>query len=180
MSKAKQKTLITHFISYREDEDDMPTEIGRGIGASFEDGSSSLGGVGRIGGGSPGMNESFQPTELAGRTFLEKMDETQIDIPETGLLGLFWVVEGERRGRIYKLHDGDLIGRRDGALILDDPKVSTPHCRLRIEKDAYIIWDCGSKNSTFVNNKQIRCATVLEENDRIRIGDTTFTYKVIK
>lgn len=166
---------------YQSDEDDLPTEIGSGGRLPSSDNDD----VGMGGGGftpdrmRPSIDD-YAPTDLASRTYLENMDETLLDVPETGLLGLLWVVEGERMGRIYKIHDGDMIGRRDGALILDDPKVSTPHCRFREENENFVLWDCGSKNGTFVNNKRIREATKLEENDRIKVGDTAFTIKIMK
>lgn len=168
------------FFFNRENEDDLPTEIGRGLSPNLEDEETRFGNNRAGGGGYSRDEDEFRPTELASRTFMDRMDETLLDIPETGTLGLLWVVEGDRIGRTYKLHDGDIVGRRDGALILDDPKVSTPHCRFRLEDEGFVLWDCGSKNGTFVNNKVIRCATILEENDRIRIGDTVFTLKVLK
>lgn len=161
--------------------DELPTEIGTGMHQSFDDEDETDIGRGglRSGGMRPSLDD-YAATDLASRTYMERMDETLLDIPETGLLGLLWVVEGERMGRIYKIHDGDIIGKRDGALILDDPKVSTPHCRFREENENFVLWDCGSKNGTFVNNKRIREATKLEENDRIKVGDTTFSIKIMK
>ncbi len=166
--------------AYQSDEDDLPTEIGGGNRHPFnEDEEMNYSGGFKPGNMRPSLDD-YAATDLAGRTYMERMDETLLDIPETGLLGLLWVVEGERMGRIYKIHDGDIIGKRDGALILDDPKVSTPHCRFREENESFVLWDCGSKNGTFVNNKRIRQATKLEENDRIKIGDVVFTLKVMK
>lgn len=166
--------------AYQSDEDDLPTEIGGGKRHPFtEDEEVNYGGGFQPGNMRPSLDE-YAATDLASRTYMEHMDETLLDIPETGLLGLLWVVEGERTGRIYKIRDGDIIGKREGALILDDPKVSTPHCRFREENESFVLWDCGSKNGTFVNNKRIRQATKLEENDRIKIGDVVFTLKVMK
>lgn len=167
--------------AYSAAEDDLPTEIGGGMNRSFNEDEET-----RLGGGAF-RNERMRPsiddygvTDVASRVHLDHMDETLLDIPETGLLGMLWVVEGERVGRIYKIHDGDIIGKRDGALILDDPKVSTPHCRFREENGIFVLWDCGSKNGTFVNNKRIREATKLEENDRIKVGDSVFSLKILK
>ncbi|MGV8025609.1 MAG: FHA domain-containing protein [Anaerolineaceae bacterium] len=167
--------------AFASDEDELPTEIGSGMNRSFDDEEETKvsGGAFRNGRMRPSLDD-YAATELASRTYMERMDETLLDIPETGLLGLLWVVEGERMGRIYKIKDGDIVGKRDGALILDDPKISTPHCRFREENENFILWDCGSKNGTFVNNKRIREATRLEENDRIKVGDTVFSLKVMK
>ena len=162
------------------DDDEAPTEIGRGMHPAFGEDEETDIGRRRQGGTMRPSLDDYAATELAGRTYMDNMDETLLDIPETGLLGLLWVVEGDRAGRIYKIHDSDIVGRRDGALILDDPKVSTPHCRFREENENFVLWDCGSKNGTFVNNKRIREATKLEENDRIKVGDTVFTIKIMK
>lgn len=172
----------TTAYAFSTDEDELPTEIGGGMGArSFdEDDETRIGGGGIHSGHIRPSFDDYAPTDLASRTYMDNMDETLLDIPETGLLGLLWVVEGERMGRIYKIKDGDIIGKRDGALILDDPKISTPHCRFREENENFVLWDCGSKNGTFVNNKRIREATKLEENDRIKVGDTVFTIKIMK
>lgn len=165
---------------YQSNDDELPTEIGGGRQPSYGDeDETNIGGGYRPGGMRPSL-EDYAATDLASRTYMERMDETLLDVPETGLLGLLWVVEGERKGRIYKIHDGDIIGKRDGALILDDPKVSTPHCRFREENECFVLWDCGSKNGTFVNNKRIREATKLEENDRIKVGDMVFSLKMMK
>jgi hypothetical protein len=179
----KRKTvnlLRENICQYQSDEDDMPTELGGGRAPSFDEEAINLGGGG-YGGGARGPSlDDYGSTDLASSTFADRMDETLLDIPETGLLGLLWVVEGDQTGRIYKIHDGDVVGRRSGALILDDPKVSTPHCRFREDKDGYVLWDCGSKNGTLVNNKRITCATKLEENDRVKIGDVVFSLKTLK
>jgi hypothetical protein len=178
----KNKRFFRKIIcAYSDKEDDLPTEIGGGGRGSFEDEEGET----RVGGGFSNRDarpsfDDYAQTDLPGRTYLDRMDETLLDVPETGLLGLLWVVEGERMGRIYKIGDGDIIGKRDGAFILDDPKISTPHCRFREENGGFVLWDCGSKNGTFVNNKRIREATRLEENDRIRVGDTVFTIKIMK
>lgn len=144
--------------------DEAPTEIG-GMGAGFRR--------------SHPAGSDEEDTALGSSSFIREMDETLLDIPETGTLGLLWVLEGYRRGKLYQIGDGDLIGKREGKLILDDPKVSTPHCRFRLDKNKFVLWDCGSKNGTFVNGKRISSATVLEENDQIKIGDVVFVLKVL-
>ena len=107
-------------------------------------------------------------------------DKTEIENNKFDYLGMFWVKEGQRRGSSYKIKDGTLIGRKTGGLIIDDPKVSEPHARLTMEDDAFVIWDCGSKNGTFVNGDRIRAATTLKENDTVKIGETTFVLKLLQ
>lgn len=162
-------------------EDDMPTDLGGGQfpeGYGEDESPTELGAKRKQAAGYPGV-EDEDPTEIGveGRF----VDVTEVEFEETGLLGILWVKEGPRRGRIHKIKDGTVIGRSDGDVILDDPKVSNPHARFRLEDDQFEIWDFGSRNGTFVNdnNNRIREATKLSENDEIKIGDTVFVFKVL-
>ena len=65
-------------------------------------------------------------------------------------------------------------------MILDDPKVSSMHAKFNMEDDDFVVWDFGSSNGTYVNGKKIREATVLEENDLVKIGDTVFVVKLLE
>lgn len=161
--------------------DDMPTDLGGGSGARA------------YGGG-----EDETPTELpaqrrAGGRFLDvddeeatslgryarDMDITELDSVPTGLLGILWVKEGHRRGHIHRIKDGDVVGRKETSLVLDDPKISNPHAKFTVEDDQFIVWDFGSRNGTFVNGERIRAATPLKENDVIKMGDTIVVLKVL-
>jgi len=162
-------------------DDDMPTDLGAGP-------------VGGQGGGY-GFNDDDAPTEIGpgrGAGFLDlddedetslgrmnRLDETEIEFVDTGAQGLLWVKEGNRRGRVLKIKNGTVVGRSEGDMILDDPKVSNPHAKFTLEDEVFIIWDFGSKNGTFVNGEKIRAATELKENDTIKIGDTTFVLKTL-
>jgi hypothetical protein len=108
-------------------------------------------------------------------------DETVVERSsgEEGMLGFLIVKEGMRRGQVHRVHDGTTVGREHARLILRDPKVSRPHAKFTIEEDQFTIWDFGSENGTFVNGERIREARALEENDEIKIGDTTFVLKTL-
>ena len=106
-------------------------------------------------------------------------DFTELDFEPTGLMGILWVKDGRRRGKIYPIEDDTVIGRKSGGLVLDDPKVSNPHAKFKVEEDQFVVWDFGSRNGTYVNGERIREATVLKENDAIKMGDTTFVLKVL-
>lgn len=95
------------------------------------------------------------------------------------LLGWLIVKEGPRRGQIMPIKDGSLVGRKGADVILPDPTVSELHARFRVEGDQFVVWDLGSANGTFVNGERIRQATLLKENDEIRIGDTLLVLKVL-
>jgi hypothetical protein len=141
------------------DEDEAPTEIGPGRQPGFLD-----------------LDE--EETEIGRGRMMD--DVTELEFVETGAIAILWVKEGHRRGKIFKIKDGTVVGRKDGDLILDDPKVSNPHARFRVEEDKYVLWDFGSKNGTYVNGERIREATVLDENDEIKIGDAVFVLKTLE
>lgn len=108
------------------------------------------------------------------------LDKTELVNPVTETLAILWVKEGRRRGRTYPIRHGTVVGRKEGDLILDDPKVSGMHAKFNMEGDNFVVWDFGSSNGTFVNGKRIREATVLEENDQVKIGDTVFVVKLLE
>lgn len=75
-----------------------------------------------------------------------------------------------------------IIGRSaDSQLIVNDVKVSAHHAEIRPDGAGYSITDLGSANGTFVNEQRLQpyVARPLTTGDRIRIGDTVFTYNVI-
>jgi hypothetical protein len=163
------------------DEDDMPTNVdfasSRASGNTDDEAPTMIK-------ASRGGRRFLDPDEdeetSLGRAHRDDGDATEIDIVPTGMLGILWVKEGRRRGKIYNIKNNTFIGRKEGAIQLSDPKVSTPHAKFMIEDDAFTIWDCGSTNGTFVNGEKIRAATVLAENDVIKIGDIVFVIKVMK
>lgn len=106
-------------------------------------------------------------------------DVTELAVPEVGPQAILWVKEGRRRGRIYQIKEETIIGRKNADLILDDPKVSTTHAKIVIEKDEYILIDFHSKNGTFVNGERIKAETSLKENDTVKIGEVVFVLKVL-
>ena len=168
-------------------EDDMPTDLGQSprVGGGF-------------GGGGGGAYDEDAPTEIgpkrkAGGRILDMDDEeetqlgrghrvdvTEIESPQTGAEAILWVKEGIRRGQIFKIKGDATIGRSEGQIILDDPKVSNPHAKIVAENEEYVIWDFGSKNGTFVNGEKIRAATSLKENDLVKIGERTFVIKILQ
>ena len=113
-------------------------------------------------------------------------DQTQIDVDFKSIRGeqgkadteaIFWVCEGNHRGKWYPVFNNTTIGRKKADVILDDDHVSSTHAKITYEKGSYYIWDFGSANGTFVNGRRIREATLIEENDHIKIGNTVFVLK---
>jgi hypothetical protein len=156
------------------DEDDMPTDLG--VGGSFGETPTDIS-PRRSKGGVVSLDDD-EKTEL-GRSHLDD-DVTEVEFVDTGVQAILWAKEGDRRGRIYKIKDGAVLGRKDGDLVLDDAKVSNPHAKFVVENDDFVIWDFGSKNGTFVNGERIRAATIIKENDTVKIGDSLFVLKILQ
>lgn len=152
-------------------EDDMPTDIGASPGGNWgEEDPTDLG---------YGANTDYSEKTDIGFGNRGDATETEIDIVDDSVMAILWVKEGGRRGRIHQVRDGFQIGRSKGDIILDDPKASNPHARFRLEDEGFELWDSGSKNGTYINGERVRAATLLKENDLIKIGDVTFVFKIL-
>ncbi len=75
-------------------------------------------------------------------------------------------------GMSYPISGRELtIGRAPGCgITVDDSYVSSLHARLARSNSQTIVEDLGSRNGTWVNEKQINSATVLKSGDRVRVG----------
>jgi len=85
---------------------------------------------------------------------------------------------GLRAGAAYDLSDGALLGRGDQAdIVLEDSFASSNHARLVPHGDVIVLEDLGSTNGTYLNDEPLRGPQPLHPGDRIRIGDSDFTFE---
>jgi hypothetical protein len=86
---------------------------------------------------------------------------------------------GHEPGMIYDI-DGDLVlGRGEQAEIrLEDPFASSRHARLFEQGNIVVIEDLGSTNGTYLNEEVLQTPRPLHPGDRVRIGDSEFTFEV--
>ena len=85
---------------------------------------------------------------------------------------------GLRAGAAYDLSEGALLGRGDQAdIVLEDSFASSRHARLVPHGDVIVLEDLGSTNGTYLNDEPLRGPQPLHPGDRIRIGDTAFTFE---
>jgi len=86
---------------------------------------------------------------------------------------------GHESGMIYDV-DGDLVlGRGDRAEIrLEDPFASSRHARIYEQGNIVVIEDLGSTNGTYLNEEVLQSPRPLHPGDRVRIGDSEFTFEV--
>jgi hypothetical protein len=85
---------------------------------------------------------------------------------------------GLRGGSAYDLSDGALLGRGEQADIrLEDSFASASHARLVPQGGVIVLEDLGSTNGTYLNGEPLRGPQPLHVGDRIRIGDSEFTFE---
>lgn len=86
---------------------------------------------------------------------------------------------GHDPGMIYDL-DGQLVlGRGEHAEIrLEDPFASSRHARVFEQGNILVIEDLDSTNGTYLNEELLETPRPLHPGDRVRIGDSEFTFEV--
>lgn len=84
---------------------------------------------------------------------------------------------GHTPGMEYEVGEGAVLGRGDQAEIrLEDPFASSRHARLLRQGGAVVLEDMGSTNGTYLNEELLSGPQPLHPGDRVRIGDSEFTY----
>jgi pSer/pThr/pTyr-binding forkhead associated (FHA) protein len=84
---------------------------------------------------------------------------------------------GHVPGMEYEVGEGAILGRGEQAEIrLEDPFASSRHARLIRQGAVIVIEDMGSTNGTYLNEELLSGPQPLHPGDRVRIGDSEFTY----
>ncbi|MFZ0039680.1 MAG: FHA domain-containing protein [Solirubrobacteraceae bacterium] len=83
---------------------------------------------------------------------------------------------GHEGGVAYDLMEGATLGRGDVEIQLEDPFASSRHARITREGHVVVIEDLGSTNGTYLNEHPLTGPQPLHDGDRIRIGDSEFSY----
>ena len=83
---------------------------------------------------------------------------------------------GHESGIAYDLAEGVTLGRGDVEIRLEDPFASSHHARITREGPVVVIEDLGSTNGTYLNESPLSGPQPLHDGDRIRIGDSEFSY----
>jgi hypothetical protein len=85
---------------------------------------------------------------------------------------------GHAPGMIYDIGSGAVLGRGDAAEIrLNDPYASSRHARVLTQGGTIVLEDLGSTNGTYLNEELLAGVAPLHHGDRVRIGDSEFTYE---
>jgi hypothetical protein len=84
---------------------------------------------------------------------------------------------GHPDGVAYEIPEsGATLGRGDVEIKLDDPFASSRHARISQQGHVFVIEDLGSTNGTYLNEEPLDGPQPLHPGDRIRIGDSEFSY----
>lgn len=79
---------------------------------------------------------------------------------------------GVPTGKVFPLGPSNIIGRsmESCEIALNDSFLSAQHARLELRGDEWVLEDLNSTNGTFLNEMEVRDATVVVEGDIIRVG----------
>lgn len=90
------------------------------------------------------------------------------------------IANGDTQGKVIALTEPEYsIGRlRDNAIQILDLGVSGLHARLFRGSEGYVLEDLQSRNGTWVNGNRIVSA-VLQNGDRVHVGQTDLLYEVL-
>ncbi len=84
---------------------------------------------------------------------------------------------GHEPGSAYEIpYRGATLGRADAEIRLEDPFASSRHAHISRQGQVLVIEDLGSTNGTYLNEEPLSGPQPLHPGDRIRIGDSEFTY----
>lgn len=84
---------------------------------------------------------------------------------------------GHQPGIAYDVSHGATLGRGNVEIKLEDPFASSQHARISREGHVFVIEDLGSTNGTYLNDEPLTGPQPLHSGDRIRIGDSEFSYQ---
>lgn len=96
-----------------------------------------------------------------------------------------WLVArgGSRPSKEFGLQSrSENVVGRDGTqsdIVLDDSTVSKLHAKIRFENGQFFLYDMGSTNGTFVNNRRVQRQSLLDGDD-VRFGSTRFVFKEVR
>jgi hypothetical protein len=84
---------------------------------------------------------------------------------------------GQPIGRAYGITGGGVtLGRGDVEIQLEDPFASSRHARVSRQGHVVVLEDLESTNGTYLNDELLTGPQPLHDGDRIRIGDSEFSY----
>ncbi|HWT93698.1 MAG TPA: FHA domain-containing protein [Solirubrobacteraceae bacterium] len=123
--------------------------------------------VAAVGGAAPGTNRAEAiPPDATG---IHRVSEQSFLVVESA--------PGHQPGSRYDVSGGATIGRGDVEIVLEDPFSSSRHARLDRQGGIMVLEDLGSTNGTYLNEELVTGPQPLHPGDRVRIGDSIFSFQ---
>lgn len=89
-------------------------------------------------------------------------------------MGLFIeIYNGERKGQRITVEDGIVIGRKEGHILLSDPKISGKHVKIELKEGGFHLVDLGSANGIKVDGERFD-ELLLSPGGIFVLGNTSF------
>ncbi len=102
---------------------------------------------------------------------------------QAAIVAMISIVRGRNKGYVFNMEENTSVTiGRDSAqcnLVILDKGISRKHCEIRNEESVFTVADCGSANGTFVNGQRIAEPVELKSNDRIQIGQTELSFRLM-
>lgn len=130
-------------------------DLRRGIGGR-------RGGDGMVAGEATSIHQSVDPLAALDEDFEPRLVVDRAD--------------GHDAGVAYDLMEPVTLGRGDVEIQLGDPFASSRHAKITRQGRTVVIEDLGSTNGTYLNDEPLSGPQPLHDGDRIRIGDSEFSY----
>tara|TARA_Y100001970_G_scaffold146117_1_gene179417 strand:+ start:7626 stop:8069 length:444 start_codon:yes stop_codon:yes gene_type:complete len=97
---------------------------------------------------------------------------------KTAITHLLTIEPQDTQGAEYPLEEEIYLGRdEECGITINDSFTSHRHARIFLEEDTLYLEDLTSTNGTFVNGEKIEKPHLLEQRDRIQIGNTVLEAK---
>jgi len=90
-------------------------------------------------------------------------------------------IEGELKGEVYPLFDGEnKLGRAEASdIVLPSKWISREHAMIVHQEGVFAIVPLTEKNRSYVNDREVDGAE-LSDGDTIRLGHTTFRFRSVE
>lgn len=100
---------------------------------------------------------------------------------ELPVCGWLVILKGRRKGRDFRIDKENSVLGRDGSCdyVVEDDSVSRQHVRIRKEGDAFVLFDLGSGNGSYVNGEPVQ-RVELQDGDVLKVGETLILFKDAK
>ena len=105
----------------------------------------------------------------------------QVALKKDDVAGVLVAIEGELKGGVFKLFDGEnKLGRSESNdVCLASKWISREHAMLVHQDGVFAIVPLTEKNRTYVNDREVDGAE-LSDGDVVRLGHTTFRFRSIE